>query len=326
MPDHGGNLDEAIRLHGGSRKTWIDLSTGINPRPYPLPAIPDHAWSALPTRNSIDKLETAAGRAYGTGGCTLAMSGVQSAIQLIPRLKPAGQARILGPTYNEHAAAFEAADWRVEHVSTLEGLAGADTAVVVNPNNPDGQRHEPDALVELSYRVGLLVVDESFCDVAPGLSVASRIGTETASLLVQRSFGKFYGLAGIRLGFVMSGSGTVDALRRLAGPWPVSGPAIAVAPTTLSDDAWRIQPIRRLERDASRLARLALRAGWRLVGGTPLFRTYEIDNMDEARKRLISHRVWPRVFPNRPKWLRLGIPCETEHWLRVDEALRQPGC
>ncbi|MYB35205.1 MAG: threonine-phosphate decarboxylase [Gammaproteobacteria bacterium] len=321
MSDHGGNLDLAIRLYGGSHDDWIDLSTGINPHPYPLPGIPEKSWSCLPTREEIDNLEKTASRAYCTSGCTIAISGAQSAIQIVPRLRKPGVVNILSPTYAEHTAAFKMAGWQVQQVSEFEKLADSDVAVVVNPNNPDGRGYQPNELLELSSHVGLLVVDESFCDLAPELSVASLITRESKSLLVERSFGKFYGLAGLRLGFVIAGELDADSLRRLAGPWPVSGPSIAVATTALADCGWRKNALQRLRHDSGQLDRLANQCGLRLVGGTHLFRTYVTGDVEMLKERLVQHRIWTRWFADYPDWIRLGLPSKTEHWDRLERAL-----
>ena len=176
MRDHGGNLDDALAIHGGTAGDWIDLSTGINRVPYPLPPIPASAWTDLPRRSAVERLIRAAAEVYRTGAAILPVAGAQAAIQMIPRLTAPGRARILGPTYNEHAAALSQAGWQVEDVGTAEALAGADLAVIVNPNNPDGRRLLPDRLRSIAGQVGRLVVDESFADPCPDISVAAQAG------------------------------------------------------------------------------------------------------------------------------------------------------
>src|SRR5215475_9531926 len=143
MIDHGGNLDVAVRRFGGRREDWIDLSTGINRHPYPLPQLPARAWSALPSQGEIEILNGAARQAYGTTAPVLALAGAQAAISLLPRLAPAGLAKILAPTYGEFGHVLKAAGWSVEGVVDVDALAGADLAIVVNPNNPDGRRLDP---------------------------------------------------------------------------------------------------------------------------------------------------------------------------------------
>ncbi len=319
--DHGGNLDQAMTRYGGARETWIDLSTGINPLPFPLPPISDHAWSALPTRAELAALADAARAVYGGRGEIVPVAGAQAAIQMVPLLRPAGSAHVLGPTYNEHAAALGAMGWNVRQCASLDSLSGADIAIVVNPNNPDGRCHDPDALMALSDHVGLLVIDESFCDPRPALSIAPMLDADTRHILVQRSFGKFFGLAGLRLGFALTGSALADRLRAMAGPWPVSGPAIAIGEKALKDTAWQARTIDRLTRDAARLDRLAMTADWKLIGGTALFRTYGTPDAAAAQDRLARAGIWSRIFPYSGTWLRLGLAGPEDHWRRLEQAL-----
>jgi cobalamin biosynthetic protein CobC len=319
MRDHGGNIDSAISRFGGRAKDWIDLSTGINRVPYPVPAIPSEAWAALPTRAALDRLIAVARTAYGTDASILPIAGAQAAIQMIPRLGAPGLARVLAPTYNEHAAALRAAGWRVEEVGVPEALFGADLAIVVNPNNPDGRVLMPDVLRTVANRVGRLVVDESFVDAMPELSVAD--GAVNPGLLVLRSFGKFYGLAGLRLGFALGSAEDIAALSDMAGPWPVSGAAFAVGTLALADRSWAEATTRRLAAGARRLDGLAAGASWRLVGGTTLFRLFDTANVAESRDRLARARIWSRVFPHSGTWLRLGLPGGDREWDRLAAAL-----
>lgn len=319
MIDHGGNLDVALGRFGGSPEDWIDLSTGINRRPYPVGELQPRHWSALPSRSDIESLHDAARRAYATRAPLLATAGAQGAIQLLPRLMPRGSAKILAPTYGEFGAVLKGADWQVEQVAETEALAGADLAVVVNPNNPDGQRHALQQLLALLPRVGRLVVDESFADALPDLSLTSQAGRP--GLLVLRSFGKFYGLAGLRLGFVLGCETDIAALARLAGPWPISGAAIAVGRRALLDHDWASETTARLIRDAERLDGLAQRAGWTLAGGTPLFRLYETGDAAAVQERLGRAHIWSRIFAGQPSWLRLGLPGDEAEWQRLASAL-----
>src|SRR5437016_502947 len=236
MRDHGGNLDVAIRRFGGRLKDWIDLSTGINRQPYRIGELPPRSWTALPSRAEIESLHEAAQSAYGTRAPVLAVAGAQAAIQMLPRLDRSGCARILAPTYNEYAPIFAAAGWKVEEAGDPDGLAGADLAVIVNPNNPDGRQHDVSALLAIASRSKRLVIDESFADVIPAASLAA--GAGRPGLLILRSFGKFYGLAGLRLGFVLGCEADVAALADMAGPWPVSGVAIEVGRRALLDRGW----------------------------------------------------------------------------------------
>ena len=319
MLDHGGNLDIALERFGGCPEEWIDLSTGINRCPYPVGELTPRHWTALPSRSEIASLHHAARRAYATTAPVLATAGAQAAIQLLPRLAPPGRARILAPTYNEYAAILSGAGWTIEQAAALEALAGADLAIVVNPNNPDGRLHDPAKLLALLPHVGRLVVDESFADCVPSLSIAPEAGRP--GLIVLRSFGKFYGLAGLRLGFVLGSEADVAAFAGMSGPWPVSGPAIEIGRRALLDRDWADETRARLAHGSARLDRLTRDAGWTLVGGTPLFRLYEAGDAVAAQERLAEAKIWSRVFRDSPGWLRLGLPGSEAEWERLAAAL-----
>ncbi len=319
MREHGGNLDLARQRFGGRAEDWIDLSTGINRLPYPVGEVSSRAWSALPSRSEIDALHQAARHAYRTSAAIVAMGGAQAVIQLLPQLAPRGRARILAPTYNEYAGVLSAAGWDVQEVGELDALAGADLAVIVNPNNPDGRCFASKDLLALLPRVGRLVIDESFADAVPQLSLAPE--ADRSGLLVLRSFGKFYGLAGLRLGFAIGDAADIARLSATSGPWPVSGAAIAIGCRALRDDAWAKDTSERLARDCVRLDDMARAQSWRLVGGTALFRLYETAGALSAQERLARGQIWSRVFAQNPIWLRLGLPgCESE-WARLAEVL-----
>jgi len=321
MRDHGGDLDRIRAMRGG--EDWIDLSTGINRVPWPLPAISPAAWAALPTASARRALLEAAAQAYGTTAPMVALAGAQAAIQMLPLvLAPRSTVRILSPTYNEHAACFAAAGWRVEAVAEPEALAGADVALVVNPNNPDGRVLTRGKLLALRGQVGRLVVDESFADAMPGLCVAPHAGDR---LIVLRSFGKFYGLAGVRLGFAIGDGAIIAALEAMAGPWPVSGPALEIGAAALRDRAWARETMERLSCDAARMDVLATGFGWTLVGGTPLFRLYDTPDAAAAQGHLADHRIWSRIFPWSQRLIRLGLPGKEAEWARVAQAFTRTG-
>jgi len=324
MRDHGGDLDRARASYGGTG--WIDLSTGINRLAYPVADVPLRAWQALPTAADIARLETAAARAYGTTAPVVALAGAQAAIQLVPRLAARGCAAVLAPSYNEHAAALAAQGWTVIAAPDLAAMEGADLAVVVNPNNPDGRRWPPEVLAELSRKVGRLVVDESFADAEEGLSLAPALDTLAERVVILRSFGKFYGLAGLRLGFALAGPGTAAQIRALAGPWAVGGPAIAIGATALADTGWQAATAARLHADAARMSALVMdRRGWATVGATALFTTIATGDAAAAQTHLARAQIWSRVFPYSADWLRLGRPGSSAEWDRLDAALARGG-
>ncbi|WFU22417.1 threonine-phosphate decarboxylase CobD [Bradyrhizobium sp. CB1717] len=319
MREHGGNLDLAQQRFGGRTEDWIDLSTGINRVPYPVGEVSARAWTALPSRAEIDALDQAARHAYRTSAALVAMGGAQAAIQLLPQLAPCGRARILAPTYNEYAGVLSATGWDVQEVRDLQALAGADLAIIVNPNNPDGRSHAPNDLLALLPRVGRLVVDESFADAVPHLSLAP--DADQPGLLILRSFGKFYGLAGLRLGFAIGNGADVGKLAAASGPWPVSGAAIAIGCRALRDDAWTETTSARLVRDSIRLDAMMQSQNWTLIGGTPLFRLYETPDALAAQDKLARGQIWSRVFAKEPTWLRLGLPGSEAEWTRLGEVL-----
>ena len=206
MLEHGGRLRKAAIEYGIAEADWLDLSSGLAPWPWPIPEIPLRAWARLPETD--DGLEKAASEYYGAGPL-LPVPGSQAAIQLLPRLRRSGKVGVLSPCYAEHAEAWRRAGYVVREVQEQEVdffLDSLDVLVVVNPNNPTGLSLSPQRLLDwharLAQRGGWLVVDEAFIDVTPDLSLASH--ADQVGLIVLRSFGKFFGLAGVRLGFVLA--------------------------------------------------------------------------------------------------------------------------
>ncbi len=309
--DHGGGLDAAIARFGGDRSGWLDLSTGINPVPYPVAMPQGDAWTALPDRLAITRLDQAARRFWDVpdGAAVLAAPGASALIARIPALAAPGSVRIDTPTYNEHAAAFAAQGWQV-------GKGGADARVVVHPNNPDG------ALWDGTDAAPLTVIDESFCDIAPSASHIARAAMP--GTLVLKSFGKFWGLAGLRLGFAIGDPDLVARLAELLGPWPVSGPALHIGAAALEDHDWANTTRSRLTRDAARLDALLTNAGAQVVGGTPLFRLYDTPDATTWQIHLAQNHIWSRIFPYSTRWLRLGLPPE-HGWQRLETACGTAG-
>lgn len=311
-PDHGGGIDAAVAQWGGTRAGWIDLSTGINPLPYPIGPLPEGAWTALPDKEAEAGLIRAARSFWRVpeGAAVLAAPGASAIIARIPALAPTGRVCIAAPTYNEHGRAFAAAGWEVADHSP-------DAAVVVHPNNPDGRLFSAEGAIP---KAALTVIDESFCDVCPDQSLIAR-ATEPG-VLVLKSFGKFWGLAGMRLGFAIGDPALIAGLSRMMGPWPVSGPALAVGAAALADQAWAEGTRARLRRDAERLDTLMQRAGVRVVGGTTLFRLYDTEGAAAWQERLAQHHIWSRIFPYSARWLRLGLPGRESEWNRLEAALK----
>lgn len=320
---HGGDLAAARALFPEAPEPWVDLSTGINPIPYPLPPLPLSLWARLPGAADEKALLAAARAAYGVPGRAglVPAPGTQILIGLLPRLAPRGPVAVLGPTYAEHGEAWRKAGFKVSEIATLAEAGGAATVVVVNPNNPDGRLVPPEALAKqaalCAARGGLLVVDEAFCDFAPEASLVREL---PPGAVILRSFGKTYGLAGLRLGFAVAAPELTDALAAALGPWAVAGPALAVGAAALGDAAWLATAAAARARDAARLDAL-LGAHGAVVGGTALFRLLETPRAPALFARLGRRGIYVRRFRGAPQRLRFGLPADEAQWSRLQAAL-----
>lgn len=328
MPDHGGSLAKARALFPHAPEPWIDLSTGINPHSYPLPGIPATAWTRLPEPSDLRRLAETAASAYGAPGAAnvVCAPGTQILLPFAMGLAPPGVARVLSPTYAEHARAAALAGHRVEDVERFEALAGADLAVVVNPNNPDGRLFSAERLLELAaalrMRGGLLVVDEAFMDVAPPEHGMGGAVGKAGNLVVLRSFGKFFGLAGARLGFAVASEPLARRLEAQLGPWAVSGPALAAGIAALQDRAWREGMRARLDAEAAALDRALGAHGLTPAGGTSLFRFVRTPEAKAVFEACGRHGMYLRRFDAMPDALRIGLPPDAQALARLDAALR----
>ena len=321
---HGGDIGTARALFPDAPEPWIDLSTGINPYSYPLPDIPASAWRRLPGRVEEAALLDAARRAYRvpeTAGI-VAAPGTQILIELLPLLVPGkGRVAVVGPTYGEHARAWRKAGHAVEEVADLAAAGGADVVVLVSPNNPDGRTVAPARLATLGRDLAahdrLLVVDEAFADFAGGTSLVPFLPPATVIL---RSFGKTYGLAGLRLGFAIAEPALAHALADRLGPWAVAGPALQIGTCALGDTVWLSAAARARAVDAARLDVLLARVG-RVAGGTDLFRLLETDEAAALFGRLGRAGIYVRRFQDQPDRLRFGLPGSEAAWTRLEAAL-----
>lgn len=300
---HGGDLADA-RRHAPDITDWLDLSTGINPRAYPA-ALTADALVRLPQADAMDRLLAAARHAYGVPpeADIVAAPGTEAIIRWLPRLVPARRVSVVGPTYGSHAAAW-AESATVAIVPSLDPTA--DLTVLVNPNNPDGRVMPPRALKAFAARSPsrpTLVVDEAYGDLAPHLTVAGTPGT-----LVLRSFGKFYGLPGLRLGFLVGAPAQVAPLREALGTWAVSGPALAIGAEALADAAWADLMRRRLATERAALDAVLADAGLAVIGGTDLFRLVAHPHAARLQSALASHGIWTRTSEDMPHRLRIGLP------------------
>lgn len=314
--EHGGALDRAIARHGGERREWLDLSTGINPWAYPIPPLPSDAWTRLPEQGDMDALLIAARTAYDVPRSweIVAAPGTQILLNLLPPTYPRGHVRVLSPTYSEHARVWRNAGHTVEEASEPDD---ADVIIAVNPNNPDGRDHLISNVRAHARR--LCVVDEAFRDGADELSA---LRTPDERTIVLRSFGKFYGLAGIRLGFAIGPPSLLTPLRTMIEPWGVSGPALRIGAIALADRAWRDRMRRTLGHEAERLAAVLEGCGLAIVGRTNLFVTISHADAAGIYERLINARILVRVFDYAPTWLRFGLPANDEAHDRLLQVLR----
>ncbi len=254
---------------------------------------------------------------YGAVG-VVAAPGAQALIQILPRILSGRRVGILGPTYAEHAAAWRRAGRDVVDCASPDELAACDIGVLVNPNNPDGRIVATDELERLARRT-VLVIDESFADFSPEMSLAS--AAPLCGAIVLRSFGKAYGLAGIRLGFAIAGRAVEQRLREELGPWAVSGIAVEIGRRALADAAWRDAARENLAADATRLDAVLTRAGLRIVGGTSLFRLAKSPRAQAIGDALGGAGVHVRRFAARPDLLRFGLP-PSGAWPRLERVLR----
>lgn len=320
--EHGGDLSAVRRRYPKATRPWLDLSTGINPVSYPIADLPAEIWSRLPTHEAEQALVAAAARRYGIGDAAtiVAAPGTQALIQLLPRLVTTSRAAIVGPTYAEHELCWRRGGHDVAVAADLAGAAGADVVVVVNPDNPTGRLIAPQEL--RAARAALLVVDEAFVDLlAPDASLA---GNLPANAVVLRSFGKTYGLGGVRLGFAIAPPRFAQRLREELGPWAVSGPALEIGRRALGDDAWLPTTAARLANDRLKLDALLVAADFTILGGTPLFRLASHKEAGRMVDLLGRQAIHVRAFAHQASWLRFGLPADEDGFRRLAAALQVP--
>ncbi|MGT2465696.1 threonine-phosphate decarboxylase CobD [Mesorhizobium sp.] len=324
--DHGGSLGRASALFPHAPQPFVDLSTGINPHSYPLFELPATALTRLPEAAQLRELAEIAAAAYGAPSAAhvAAAPGTQILLPRVASLLRPGKALVLGPTYAEHARAAAIAGHAVAEVGDFDELADADLAVLVNPNNPDGRVIEKARLLELAAwlraKDGLLVVDEAFMDAGPiEHSLAGDV--VEGGIVVLRSFGKFFGLAGVRLGFALADQLTTERLDAQLGPWAVAGPALEYGIRALSDTKWQAAMRQRLGQDAARLDALLGRFDVPVVRGTSLFRYLSFAEAPSLFSALGEDGVLVRHFAERPGVLRIGLPGSEPEWQRLESAL-----
>ncbi|MCE7998287.1 MAG: threonine-phosphate decarboxylase [Rhodobiaceae bacterium] len=323
---HGGDLEAFGRKNPEALRPLIDLSTGINPRAYGA-SIEQDWLTRLPSDADEQSCRTAFASYAGIDRAFVhVMPGTQTIISGLPHLFPDNHVVVLSPTYGEHEASWRAAGHVVSTSPASEILrVDADIIVVTNPNNPDGYVFEKAALracqARQKARGGYLVVDEAFVDSTPQLSVAQDV--HEGGLLVLRSFGKFFGLAGLRLGFLLGPEQIAEPLTQRLGPWSTSTPALHIAATAYEDTAWIAETRSHLNQEMDRLlASLVPRIGTE-VGRTSLFALLKVEDGARVAGHLAAHGIFVRTFPNMPNYLRLGLPGEPWAWDRLETALTE---
>jgi len=309
--DHGGGLDVAIEHYGGSKLDWLDLSTGINPNPYPIPAIPEHFWYVLPDNQPTQALLDAARTLWQVpNGCEIVpASGVSAIIAMLPLLAKSENVSILGPTYNEFAASFR------DHGRTVTDQAPVQ--VRVHPNNPDGQFYSENSITENHQT--LTIIDESFCDLYPDKSLIHL--ARQPDYIVLKGTGKFWGLAGMRLGFAITTPAIAAKLRQLLGPWNISGPAQFIGAKALADTDWITQARNDLQKMTQQLDDVLHQNALTVLGGTDLFRLASCDDATRLQDHLCKHHILTRIFPYSKNWIRFGLPANADDLARVQNAL-----
>ena len=324
MLEHGGRLREAAAHYNIPLENWLDLSTGINPEPWPVPPLPASCWQRLPEAG--DDLEAAAAAYYGNSNL-LPVAGSQAAIQVLPTLLPRAVVACLSPLYAEHPQAWQRAGHRLRFLQNalLPRALAAVTPYVLfcNPNNPTAEHHPYDVAVnaakQLKNRGGWLIVDEAFIDPTPADSLAPLAGTaEAPNLIVLRSLGKFFGLAGARVGFVFAAPEILHKMADALGPWTVSGPAREVARQALLDRPWQNAARENLSKAGERLQTLLRPLGE--VKSTALFAALTCTQPSELHAFLAQHGILTRIFEQQPL-LRFGLPGNEADWQRLSSTL-----
>lgn len=322
MLEHGGNLREAAARFGRPFDQWLDLSTGINPRPYPVPELHLNAWHRLPENNPALAL---AAQVYYGAPRMLPVAGTQAAIQSLPRLRTRSRVIVAAPSYAEHAHCWTQAGHAVREVpyARLEqNVEEGDVMVVCNPNNPTGATVAPELLLawadRLAARGGWLVVDEAFGDVTPQNSVAR--WADRPGLIVLRSVGKFFGLAGLRLGFVAAEKTLLSHLAEFIGPWSVSGPAQDIGCAALDDREWQDRTRQQLLQSGARLHRLLEQHGIP-AAGSALYQWWAEPQPENFWMHMAEHGIWVRLFAEKARGIRLGLPPDEVGWHRLQQAL-----
>ena len=330
-PVHGGDIKNAMALarefgfEAGNLSSWMDFSTGINPRPYPLPQLDPSLWHALPNQDLHEKLIDAAIKYYRAPSSDhlLAASGSALLIQLLPNLFDGEAVSIVSPTYGDHAAAWQR---NTRSCSLIGSVDDHDEGILVltNPNNPDGRKYTVDELQGLAEKQtradSWLIVDEAFADLFQGEKPTTDL-VENSNIIILKSIGKFFGLAGVRLGFIIAPPTIIDAMKGQLGSWPVSGPALEIGFQALSNIAWQNETRDFLRTQTDAVLEIFRHASIPVVGGTDLFTLVDQSAKPSLFKELLRAKIYVRSFDYNADWLRVGLPANDEELARLKLAV-----
>ncbi|MGB0495833.1 MAG: threonine-phosphate decarboxylase CobD [Kangiellaceae bacterium] len=328
---HGGQLQKQAKKYNIPAENWLDLSTGISPYSYPVQTIPSSMWRRLPEFS--DSLLKAVKQYYGSSKF-VACAGSQAAIQAIPQVwkqvlkfSATRPAKIWLPKvgYKEHQKHWISNGFSITHYVELPNASDLEensVVVVINPNNPSGAVYDSKILLELANTLakknGLLIIDEAFIDSNLSLSIATK-ASHFKNLIILRSIGKFFGLAGIRLGFAFANDTWLKQLKVKLGEWPISGPSLYIAEKALSDSSWQSAQRFRLDKQSMALHSLLRRVFNLNSKGCNLFRTINLANATEIFESLCKQAVYVRLTDDK-KSLRFGIP-DSDGFFRLEKAL-----
>ena len=322
---HGGSLDLMQGTFPNAPQPWIDLSTGINPWPYPDTEIAASELQHLPTARATTACRRAMALAIGAASENLLLApGSELLIRLLPTVLNPTRVCVAAGSYGDHAKVWGASGTEMqEHADPLQHVDDYDTLVVVNPNNPDGRRWSRDQMLAVARKLGRkgghLIVDEAYADLEPQHSLADACGIN--GLIVLRSFGKFYGLAGVRLGALLAPDDLLTAMSTRLGVWPVSGLALSIATRAYADAGWQTKTRDRLRHARAALDTVIAHRKIDIVGGTDLFRLVTVRDSRQVWQTLAGAGIYARHFDWNPHYLRIGIPGNAEKLDRLDRAL-----
>ena len=323
---HGGNLDFAIKRYNIPKEQWIDLSTGISPWAYPITDLPDNVWQELPPSNN--ELITIAATYYGVNpGSITATPGSQLAIRLIPQLFEPANVAIPSLGYKEHAISWQTANHQtINYNNTTELIELISNklvqhVVLINPNNPSGEKIDLDTLKKIIPQVdGACIIDEAFVDFydTDEINSATKLlcQNESDNLIILRSVGKFFGLAGIRLGFAIGSHPELLTLRALLDPWSISHVSQTIGIQALQDSPWQQQQRNKIkqQQDAFQIVLddlLNSHLKHFSMTETGLFNSVfaEKSKLKELHHQLAKQAIWTRLGNknDQPSWLRFGL-------------------